>query len=151
MSKKAEEKILETLNKNPINNLLLDILTAKYEIMLMYINHGDKLLAINRDSIHAHFKTHIEEERATIYELNRKLVARTGEVSFTPLSPNNAPANNFKEIVKCLLEKETQLIELWTKLGEMTKNDFVLNSFAQDQALIDQAHLEDMQRYARST
>lgn len=147
-----DEEIANFLPKetDPINDLLQCLLSKKYALILQYMNFGDKLLALYRDSLYEHFNTHLEEERAMAYQITRKLVSRGADPNICLCDFKNVLCNKPLEMINCLQECEQELVNLWSQLGAATKEDFVLNAFAQDGAIKDQAHLEDMIRYNRA-
>lgn len=137
------------MNNDAIIALLNNILMSKYKIMLTYIRNGDVLLSLSRDGIFKHFAEHIEEERDSIYQINKKLISMYEHVpQISALEIPELKDPSIKECITMLALMEQELIKAWTDLGVATKEDFVLNSFAQEGVLIDQAHLEDLYRYA---
>jgi ferritin len=129
---------------------LQSILTKKYALLLAYISYGDQLRAFGRDGVYEHFQEHIKEERDTIYQLNKKITALGGDavVSVDPVP--SVPLNQPRAVFEALLAMEQASVALWSELFRNTEDDVALNAMAQNGALADQQHADDMRRYLRS-
>jgi bacterioferritin (cytochrome b1) len=130
--------------------LLKEILCKKYTLMLMYISYGDQLREFFRDGVYEHFQEHIEEERKSIYALNKKITALGGDASAEHCDVPCVHLDDAREVFNHILRVEEETICLWSKLFHATDDDVPLNGMAQEGAQMDQAHADDMKRYLRS-
>lgn len=136
-------------NKEAID-VMKQLVGEKYRLIIAYINYGDQLRAVYRDGIHQHFQEHIEEERQQAYELAKKLTA-LGEDAPTAHDPiPHVPLGDARAIFKTLLELEESGVALYQQLFDLSKHDAALNGLAQNGALQDQQHADDMLRYLRA-
>lgn len=130
--------------------LLKEILCKKYTLLLMYMSYGDQLREFFRDGVYNHFQEHIEEERASIYKLNKKITALGSDAHVHHEEIPCIPLDDAREVFNHILRVEEEAICLWSKLFHATDDDVTLNGMAQDGAVGDQAHADDMKRYLRS-
>lgn len=126
------------------------ILSKKYALMLAYISYGDQLRALSRDGVYAHFQEHITQEREAIYELNKKITALGGDAAVQPDPVPTVPLGEPRAVFEAILTMEQALVSAWSDLFEKTDDDVALNAMAQNGALADQQHADDMRRYLRS-
>mgnify|MGYP000929533683 CR=1 FL=1 len=129
---------------------LQEILSRKYTIMLAYIAYGDQLRAEWRDGIYEHFQEHIKNERDDIYQLNKKITALGGDACVTPRAVTSVPLDDTRTVIQALLQMEEELVVAWSDLFHKTSDDVALNAMAQNGALADQQHADDLKRYLRS-
>ena len=134
----------------PHLDCLQDILSKKYTLLLAYVHYGDQLRAYFRDGVYEHFQEHIKEERAQIYALNKKITALGGDAEVSPEKVPNAPLADASAVFHLLLKMELEVVAKWSELFHATPDDVPLNALAQEGALIDQQHADDMRRYLRS-
>ena len=130
--------------------ILQKLSSKKYQLILAYIHYGDQLRTLFRDGIYAHFQEHLEEERAQLYQLNKKITALGADA---PCCPDPVPAtclNDAKAVLSNLLAMETESVTLWSDLFRETTHDVALNGMAQNYATECQGHVDDMKRYLRS-
>lgn len=126
------------------------ILSKKYALLLAYIHYGDQLRAFCRDGIYQHFQEHIKEERDAIYQLNKKITALGGDAVVAPEPVPTVPLDQPRAVFEAVLALEQAVVALWSDLFRKTADDVALNAMAQDGALVDQQHADDMRRYLRS-
>lgn len=126
------------------------ILSKKYALLLAYIHYGDQLRAFCRDGIYQHFQEHIKEEREFIYELNKKITALGADAHADPAPTALVGLNDPRAVFESLLSMELEVVAKWSELFHATANDVPLNALAQEGALVDQQHADDMRRYLRS-
>jgi bacterioferritin (cytochrome b1) len=131
-------------------DLLKEILCKKYSLMLMYISYGDQLREFFRDGIYEHLQEHLEEERRSIYNLNKKITALGGDAKVEHCDIPCVRLDDVREVLMTILRVEEEAICLWSKLFHATDDDVPLNGMAQEGAQQDQAHADDLKRYLRS-
>jgi len=129
---------------------LQKILSLKYTVMLAYIAYGDQLRAQWRDGIHDHFQEHLKNERDDIYQLNKKITALGGDACVAPREVPPVPLDKPRAVFQTLLRMEEELVAAWSDLFHKTSDDVALNAMAQNGALADQQHADDLKRYLRS-
>ena len=130
--------------------ILKELSGKKYQLILAYIHYGDQLRAMYRDGIYEHFQEHLEEERAQLYQINKKVTALGHDA---PCMPGHVPTvqlNDATEIFHSILRMEEESVQLWSHLFHITENDVPLNSMAQNYAQECQGHADDLKRYLRS-
>lgn len=129
-------------------NSLKNLLSLKYQLLVMYMNYGDVLQHVARDGIYEHFQEHIKEERQHVYEISKRLSAlgEVVEVSFTPFPP----VSDLRGALLELLKAEQTAQRGWRTLRSYAGNNLALDSFCQDGAWKDGQHADDMRRYLRS-
>lgn len=130
--------------------ILKKLAGKKYQLILAYIHYGDQLRAMYRDGIYEHFQEHIEEERAQLYQINKKITALGHDAPCCPGPVPPAPLNNARAIFQNLLPIEEESVQLWSQLFRMTDDDVPLNGMAQTYAQECQGHADDLKRYLRS-
>jgi hypothetical protein len=136
--------------QNPVLLALFALLYNKHLLSVMYKIYGDAFTGLMRDGLFKHFKTHAKDERNIAYELTRKLVSLGQVIEFPPLViPPFDPFDKkaMEKAIRHIADLELQSIQLWTQLDQVAKNDLALQGFAQDGAVLDTAHREDMLRY----
>jgi len=126
------------------------ILAKKYALLLAYVSYGDQLRSICRDGVFEHFQEHIKEERDAIYQLNKKITALGGDAVVSPGHVPSVPLDQPRAVFEAVLNLEQAVVALWSDLFHKTPDDVPLNAMAQDGALVDQQHADDMRRYLRS-
>lgn len=126
------------------------ILAKKYALLLAYVAYGDQLRSLCRDGVFEHFQEHIKEERDAIYQLNKKITALGGDAAVAPEPVPTVPLNQPRAVFEAVLMLEQSTVALWSALFRATTNDVPLNALAQEGALVDQQHADDMRRYLRS-
>lgn len=137
-------------NKEAID-VMKQLVGEKYRLILAYINYGDQLRATYRDGIYKHFQEHIDEERAQAYELAKKLTA-LGEDAPTAHDPvPRVSLGDAQAVFKIILDLEEKGVALYQQLFDLSKHDAALNGLAQNGALQDQQHADDMLRYLRAS
>lgn len=129
---------------------LKEILCKKYTLLLMYMSYGDQLREFFRDGVYDHFQEHIEEERESIYNLNKKITALGSDAHVHHEEIPCIRLDDAREVFNHILRVEEEAICLWSKLFHATDDDVALNGMAQDGAVTDQTHADDMKRYLRS-
>lgn len=129
---------------------LQQLVGLKYQLIVAYISYGDQLRSYARDGIHGHFQTHIEEERQQAYELNKKLTALgvDAPAGVPPVPP--VDLSDPSSVFQTILQLEESSVHAWQALFDATAHDAALNGMAQNGALQDQQHADDMRRYLRS-
>jgi ferritin len=130
--------------------VLKQLSSKKYQLILAYIHYGDQLRAMYRDGIYEHFKEHMKEERAQLYEINKKITAMGSDAPCTPGPVPPVPLDNARAIFKSLLSIEEESVSLWSKLFHETDDDVALNGMAQTYATECRGHADDLRRYLRS-
>jgi ferritin len=142
-------------NESPTPNdecalLMEKLVVEKYRLMIAYANYGDQLRHFARDGIHEHFQTHIAEERAQAYELAKKLTAmgRDAPTNFDPIP--KVDLSDPRAVFTTLHELELAGVHLYQQLFDASKHDAALNGLAQNGAVQDQQHADDMARYLRA-
>lgn len=126
------------------------ILSKKYTLLLAYIAYGDQLRVYARDGVFEHFQEHFKEERDAIYQLNKKITALGGDADVAPAPVPRIPLDQPRAVFETLLSLELDVVQLWSELFHTSTEDVALNALAQDGALVDQQHADDMRRYLRS-
>lgn len=134
----------------PHMDLLKKIAGKKYQLILAYIHYGDQLRAMYRDGIYDHFQEHLEEERAQLYQLNKKITALGGDAPCDPEPVPCVPLNDARAIFRAVLQIEEASVQLWSELFRKTPDDVALNGMAQTYAQECQGHADDLKRYLRS-
>lgn len=122
----------------------LKLLKLKYTAMLMYVNYGDRIRAHFRDSIYAHFKEHMKEERRDAYHLAMKITALGGEP--TPKVATIPDLNDLHQIFVQILQMEKELIQELRNLAAMAGENLSLKVMLEQMVLTDQQHADDMRR-----
>jgi hypothetical protein len=135
--------------EDPTVSLLKHLLGAKYQLIIAYMNYGDQLRSLHRDGIYRHFQEHIAEERGQAYEIAKRLTALgqdgPASVPFVPIvSLDDVPA-----VLKQLQVLEQASVDLWQQLFKATGKEAAFNGLAQNGAVQDQQHVDDMERYLR--
>lgn len=130
--------------------LLTQILSKKYALLLMYVSYGDQLREMFRDGVYAHFQEHIEEERQSIYAINKKLTALGEDGSAHHEEIPCVRLDDARDVFSNIQREEEACVCLWSKLFHATEDDVALNGMAQEGAQLDQTHADDMKRYLRS-
>lgn len=130
--------------------ILKKLSSKKYQLILAYIHYGDQLRAMYRDGIYEHFQEHLEEERAQLYQINKKITAMGSDAPCTPGPVPPVPLDNARAIFKTLLPIEEESVSLWSKLFHETEDDVALNGMAQAYATECKGHADDLRRYLRS-
>jgi bacterioferritin (cytochrome b1) len=131
-------------------DLLKKIAGKKYQLILAYIHYGDQLRAMYRDGIYDHFQEHLEEERAQLYQINKKITALGGDAPCDPEPVPCVPLNDARAIFRAVLQIEEASVQLWSELFRKTPDDVALNGMAQTYAQECQGHADDLKRYLRS-
>jgi bacterioferritin (cytochrome b1) len=132
---------------DPRAQLLHHLLGLKYQLIIAYINYGDRLQAFYRDGVHQHFQTHVEEERQQAYEVTKRLTA-LGHAALPNVPPvPEVSSSDFRGVLEALLKLEEQSVVAWQQLFNASQDDAALNGLAQNGALQDQQHTDDMLRY----
>jgi hypothetical protein len=146
----VEPPLSNCTRQDPSMDILCKLVGLKYQLIVAYISYGDQLRAFFRDGVHGHFQTHIEEERAQVYELNKKITALGGDapVEVPPIPP--VCLTDASSIFHTLQQLEEQSVQSWQALFDVTTHDAALNGMAQNGAVQDQQHADDMKRYLRS-
>jgi len=124
--------------------------SKKYQLILAYIHYGDQLRAMYRDGIYDHFQEHLEEERAQLYQINKKITAMGSDAPCEPEPVPCVPLNDARAIFKVVLEIEEASVRLWSELFHQTDDDVALNGMAQNYATECKGHADDLRRYLRS-
>lgn len=120
------------------------LLSLKYTTMLAYINYGDRIRAHFRDSIYEHWKEHTEDERNSAYTLAMKITALGGEPD-ARVAP--VPSiSDLHQMMMQLLQFEQQLIGQARVLIEMAGDNIGLRLMAEDMAMTDAHHADDLRR-----
>jgi hypothetical protein len=135
---------------SPCCELLKRLSSKKYQLILAYIHYGDQLRAFFRDGIFAHFQEHLDEERAQLYQINKKITAMGGDAPCEPLPIPSVPMNDAAAMMRALRSMEQESMELWSELFRQTDDDVALNGMAQNYATECQGHADDLTRYLRS-
>ena len=130
--------------------LLKDLSGKKYQLILAYIHYGDQLRAMYRDGIYDHFQEHLEEERAQLYQINKKITALGSDAPCQPGPVPPVALNDARAIFHALLQIEMESVRLWSALFHKTQDDVALNGMAQTYATECQGHADDLKRYLRS-
>lgn len=124
--------------------------SKKYQLILAYIHYGDQLRAMYRDGLYEHFKEHMKEERAQLYEINKKITAMGSDAPCCPGPVPPVALNDARAVLHALLQIEQESIKLWSSLFHQTDDDVALNGMAQAYATECQGHADDLKRYLRS-
>lgn len=130
--------------------ILKKLSSKKYQLILAYIHYGDQLRALYRDGIYEHFQEHLEEERAQLYQINKKVTALGHDAPCCPGEVPPVPLNDAKAIFRVALKIEEESVQLWSDLFRQTDDDVALNGMAQTFAQECQGHADDLKRYLRS-
>ena len=130
--------------------LMKDLVGEKYRLIIAYVNYGDQLRCFERDGIHSHFATHIEEERELAYELAKHLTALDEDAPAKIPEVREVKLDHPRDVFEEILRLEEKSLDLWTKLFEETSQDVALNGLAQEGAVKDRQHIDDMKRYLRT-
>ncbi len=144
----SKDEGLYAVNELQIIEILQKILSGKYALMVMYLHYGATLLAHWRDGVHEHFQEHAKEEQLSAYYLAKKIVAMGGQA--TPKVGTVRPVATFADMGLELLKAEQKVLRLWSELNLAAGQNLGLQSLAQDGALLDQQHADDIRRYMRS-
>lgn len=120
------------------------LLSLKYATMLAYINYGDRIRAHFRDAIYEHWKEHTEDERNSAYTLAMKITALGGEPD-TRVAPIPS-ISDLHQMMMQLLQFEKQLLAAARELVEMAGDNIGLRLMAEDMALTDAHHADDLRR-----
>lgn len=145
-----EASVLKIAKDVEVLALLKKLVSKKYQLILAYIHYGDQLRAMFRDGVFAHFQEHLDEERAQLYQLNKKITALGGDASCSPSPVPEVELADTQGILKAVLAMETESVEMWSELFRQTSSDVALNGMAQNYATECQGHADDMRRYLRS-
>lgn len=131
-------------------SILKKLAAKKYQLILAYIHYGDQLRAMYRDGIYEHFQEHLEEERAQLYQINKKITALGGDAPCEPEPVPCVPLNDARAIFRAVLAIEESSVQMWSQLFRLTDDDVPLNGMAQTYAQECQGHADDLKRYLRS-
>lgn len=149
-----EEPCCSTCTCNPCCcqhvELLKKLAAKKYQLILSYIHYGDQLRAMYRDGIYEHFQEHLDEERAQLYQINKKITAMGDDAPCDPGPVPTVPLNDARAIFKTILSIEEESVRLWSELFHQTDDDVALNGMAQTYATECKGHADDLRRYLRS-
>jgi bacterioferritin (cytochrome b1) len=130
--------------------ILNELAGKKYQLILAYIHYGDQLRAMYRDGIYEHFQEHLEEERAQLYQINKKVTALGGDAPCCPGPVPTVALNDARAMFHALMQIEEESVRLWSSLFHQTDDDVALNGMAQTYATECQGHTDDLKRYLRS-
>lgn len=151
MTMEVLAEILDEVEFHGVNSdTLVQLVNKKYQIILAYIHFGDQLRAMFRDGVFHHFQEHLDEERAQLYQLNKKITALGGDAPCQPEPVPCVPLADARAMIAAVLQLETESVELWSALFHQTSHDVALNGMAQAYATECQGHADDMKRYLRS-
>lgn len=130
-----QESVIKQLQK---------MVSLKYRKIIAYINYGDRLRAHFRDSVAEHFDEHVEHERDHVRDLTIKLTALGGEPPVKVPSFLDTP--DLHQIILSVLQYEKELVKECRALADMAGDNIALKAFAEDIAVRDQRHADDMRR-----
>lgn len=130
--------------------ILKKLASKKYQLILAYIHYGDQLRAMYRDGIYEHFQEHLDEERAQLYQINKKITALGSDAPCEPGVVPQVPLESARAIFMALLPIEEESVRLWSTLFHQTDDDVALNGMAQAYATECKGHADDLRRYLRS-
>jgi len=148
---RIDQLVREKVAAASVDTLLKELVGEKYRLMIAYVNYGDQIRCFERDGIHSHFQTHIEEERELAYELAKHLTALGEDAPAKVPDVKEVKLDHPRDVFEELQKMEERSVELWNKLFKETEGeDVALNGLAQEGAVKDQQHVDDMKRYLRT-
>jgi len=124
--------------------LLQKLLKLKYTQVITYMNYGDRLRAHFRDVIYEHFQEHMRDEQKDAYALAMKITALGGEPPPAVSSPPDV--SDLHRMYMVILGQEQALIQAARELAAVAGENLALKALADQLALSDSHHADDMRR-----
>lgn len=141
----SPEEGLFAVPQEAVVKQLQAIISLKYMKVITYINYADRLRGHYSSAVSEHFNEHIDHERAHLSDLTIKLTALGGEpapkLSGTPLDTADV-----HQMITAVLQYEKEAVFELRKLASMAGENISLRAFAEEIAVRDMRHADDMRR-----
>lgn len=128
---------------------LMSLLKCKYAIESAYRSFADRVRGPWRDALVEHWQEHAKDERQHAYDIAMKIMGFGYDPDVGPIDLANT-GNSLDELCASLIAMELQLIRESRQLIQMAGDHTSLIVLAENIALLDTHHLDDLKRMCYS-